>query len=342
MATKDQTRAFRRLVESMVPELRAAFLEAIRLMKDGVDREALARALLERDIDAAVAALNIDPSAFTAYSQTTTAAYTAGATLAVETVNLPDNVGKVRFDLTNPTAQAWLKENALDRVREELVPEIREAARITIVEGYALGKHPDNIALDLVGRMSGGRRQGGVIGLDDYLQGHVRSMEARLRSGDPNELKKVLRHMSRRDHTLDRFIHRALETGKPIPDATIQRMLGRYTDRLAQFRAETIARTETGTAVMAGRRETWGQTLTKLGKPPEAVLKTWRHGGGVKDPRPHHQDMNGKTVRGLDTPFNLSSGASMRYALDPNGGAAECANCTCGTDFRIDHSWGLD
>ena len=92
---------------------------------------------------------------------------------------------------------------------------------------------------------------------------------------------------------------------------------------------------------MGGRQEEWRQALGKLGKPPEAVIKTWRHGGGVKDLRQHHEDMNGVKVRGLNTPFILPTGARMQHALDPDGGVAECVNCSCGTDFRIDHSWGL-
>ena len=118
-------------------------------------------------------------------------------------------------------------------------------------------------------------------------------------------------------------------------------MTQRYTDRLIAKRAEDIARTETGMAVMSSRAESWEQAAETLGYDASAVIKRWIHGGGAKDPRPHHVAANGMSVEGLDTPFILENGAVMQYALDPSGGPAECANCTCDTTFRMDHSKGV-
>lgn len=79
-------------------------------------------------------------------------------------------------------------------------------------------------------------------------------MRARLASGDPAEMAKVF-GMTRRDKRLDSAIRKAIEAGKPVSAADIERMTQRYTDRLIAKRAEDIARTETGMAVMSSRAE---------------------------------------------------------------------------------------
>lgn len=336
-----QTRLFRSLIAKLEPKLQAAFLKAVTDLKDGINWQALNKALRAGDIEAAIAALDIEAAVFEAYRQATTEAFAAGGALAATTVNLPRRSPiRIRFNMSNPAAEAWIKKNVADKIVEKLVPETVQAVRDVITKGYALGKHPNDIARDIGGRVVGGRRRGGVLGLSPDFIDHVQSMEERLRSGDPAQLRKVLR-MQRRDRSFDNRINDAIDGGAKLEDSTIKRMLERYEDRLIRLRAETVARTETGMAVMNSRRLSWEQALDKLGKPPEAIIKTWRHGGGAKDPRPHHQLLNGTSVRGMFTPFHVG-GTEMQHALDEAGGVKECANCTCGTDFRIDYTYGLD
>lgn len=336
-----QAKLFRALIAKLTPALRRAFLQAVQDLRDGVDMDALLEALAQKDIDAAIAALNIEPAAFHAYSEALKGAYAAGGTLAATTINGPVGANiAFRFDMSNPRAEAWIKKNVAERVIVEAREQV-EIVRSIILAGYSDGRHPNSIALDIVGRIQQSKRQGGVLGLDPYRASHRDRMRARLQSSDPRELKKVLSGMSLRDKRYDKYILAAIEDGKPIPDKVVEVMVQRYTDRMLQRRAEDIARTETGSAVMSARKEEWNQALDKLNLPPEAVVKTWRHGGGVKDPRYWHQDLNGTSVIGLDTPFIMPTLVELQYAMDPDGGASECVNCSCGTDFRIDHSIGL-
>ncbi|EJU15166.1 putative head morphogenesis protein, partial [Sphingomonas sp. LH128] len=55
------------LLASLAPALAAAFLAAIRRLRDGIDYPALIVALRAGDIDAAIDALNIEPGAFSKY-----------------------------------------------------------------------------------------------------------------------------------------------------------------------------------------------------------------------------------------------------------------------------------
>lgn len=335
-----QTVQFRTLIAKLTPELRKAFLAGVADLGDRVDMKALVAALKANDIDGAIAAMHITEGAFYQYAAVKTAAYAQGGALAATTINGPPGGGVAfRFDMANPRAEAWIAANVAGYVTR-LTNEAKAVVRAAILEGYAAGRHPNSIAVDIAGRMVGGKRVGGLVGLSGPQGNHVASMRARLASGDPAEMAKVF-GMTRRDKRMDATIRKAIEAGKPVSAADIERMTQRYTDRLIAKRAEDIARTETGMAVMSSRAESWDQAAETMGYDASAVTKRWLHGGGVKDPRPHHQAANGMTVEGLDTPFILENGAVMQYALDPSGGAAECANCTCDTTFRMDHSKGI-
>lgn len=341
-SNQSQSKLFRALIAKLTPAVRRAFEQAVRDLRDGVDWAALNKALRENNIEGAIQSLNIEPAAFHIYGEELKRAYASGGTLAATTVNPPPGTKiSFRFDMTNERAEAWIRRNVGDRIKNEADEQILQA-RSAILQGYAKGQHPSVIARSLVGKKSGSRRVGGTLGLDPHRQGYVQSMRERLESGDPTELRKVL-NMGLRDRRLDGRIKAAIRDGTPVPPDLVDRMTSHYADRLLKRRAEDVARTETGAAVMGARKEEWNQALDKIGKPPEAVIKTWRHGGGSKDPRPWHEDMNGRSVRGLNTPFVLPppSTAQMQHALDLEGGPKECANCTCSTDFRIDHTWGL-
>lgn len=335
---ENQTRIFQQLIAKLEPDLQKAFLAAVADLRKGINWEALIAALKANDIEAAIAALQIDAAAFAALHEAHGAAFRAGGVAAALTINPPAG-GKIifRFDMTNPRAEEWIRQQSstmIVRVSEEA----KEAARQVIREGYARGAHPNSIALDLGGRIEGGRRSGGIIGLSPDLVKHVDSMRNRLDSGSKQDLERI-KGMTRRDKRFDKYLNAAIDKGASIPKDIMRQMLERYEDRLKAYRAERIARTETGFAVMAGRREEWAQAAEKLGyDPTQSVEKTWVHGGGVKDPRPEHMALNGITVVGLETDFPT---VGMRHALDPRGGPKQCVNCTCDTVYKMDHTAGL-
>lgn len=345
--TQSQTRLFRALIDKLEPNLRAAFEHAVLELRNGIDWRSLVDALARQDVDGAIRALKIDRAVFNAYGMTKTNAFVEGGQVAVQTVNMPSGPSgpfggsvSVRFDMSNPVAEAWIAENvggAITRLTSEQI----QSARNAILSGYAEGRHPEVIARDLAGRVVAGKRQGGIIGLSAPQSDLVLSMRSRLASGDAAQMKKVLDGMTLRDHRFDHLIRKSIESGNPIAQADIDQMVQRYSDRMLAKRAKDIARTETGMAVMSGRSEEWRQACERLGYPVDAVTKTWRHGGGVKDPRWWHVQANNKQVQGLNEPFVLANGAQLQHALDPAGGAAECVNCTCDTSFRLNHAWNL-
>ncbi len=110
--------------------------------------------------------------------------------------------------------------------------------------------NPRQTALDIVGRVSrtSNRREGGVIGLTAAQGQYVARARQELLSGEPDQLQRYLER-GRRDKRFDRTILASIRDGKPINRETVDRIVGRYADRLLELRGEMLARTETMTAL---------------------------------------------------------------------------------------------
>jgi hypothetical protein len=339
------TRIFHALIRRLEPDLRRAFEAALADLRAGVNMGALINALRGGEIERAVLALNIEPAAFQRYAAVHTAAYAEGGAATVASISLPGAVAAgVRFDMSNPAAERWIRQNVGNMITG-IVSDQVQVVRETIVAGFSRGQGPQNIALDIAGRVVNGTRQGGVLGLDapraDRLQTvtdgmrtpeGVRGLVVRHRDGSLSVRYRVNRQTEAR-------ILRAYRQERALTAAEQRLSAQQYGNALLRDRAETVARNETSQAVMSSRRDAWVQLMEGRNVPPEAVLKTWRHGGGVKEPRPHHVEMSGQTVRGLDTPFEFSNGARLQFAHDPDGPPEEIILCGCNTEFSIDPQW---
>jgi hypothetical protein len=393
------------LIATLEPALLIAFLQAIGILRRGVDMLALQSALEARDVDAALDALNIEPAAFNEYLLERQSGFAKAGTATAEgltksrsvafraprppslrgprvpgvepqpnpggpsgprtpppTLSLdgpePTNI-IFRFDMTNPRAEAKIRTEAAARVTGYVEEQI-ETARRVIGDGFNRGEGPQTIAIDIAGRINplSGRREGGIIGLSAPQVGYVESMRARLLSGNPDEMVKVIGRfdkdgkwvegtgMTRRDRRFDKSIKKAIRdvaAGKsnPLTRDKIDEMAAKYSDRLLARRAEDIARTETAQGVLAARAEATKQALDKSGLADAALTKTWRHLGGLHHARDWHLVMNGKSVTGIDAVFFMPDGSLMKYAHDPDGGAKNNVACRCDTDFGIDWAHGL-
>lgn len=343
-----------RLISQLEPKLRDAFLAAVDDLRGSIDDRALIEALRAGDIEAAIDALHISQSAFNDYFMTRLSGFQALGSFAVQAISALREAPTFRFDMTNPRAENKIRTEALTRVVGYTAEQI-ETARRVIGDGFAKGDGPQTIAIDVAGRINRttGRREGGIIGLSDPQATYVENMRARLLSGDPREMAKVLGRfdkdgkwiegtgMTLRDRRFDAQIKKAIMAEKPVPAAMVEKMVARYTDRLIKHRAETVARTDTATSVMLSRAEGYQQALDEADLPDEALEKTWRHLGGLKGARDQHVAMNNVKVQGIATPFVMPDGTLMQHSHDPAGGAKHCANCACDTWFKIDFGWGL-
>ena len=144
----------------------------------------------------------------------------------------------------------------------------------------------------------------------------------------------------RRDRRFDATIRRAEREGRALTRQEIERISGRYSDRLLQLRGETIARTETLTGLRAAQYEAAKQLVASGKVPRNAVRLVWRatFDGRTRD---SHATLHGEST-GIDEPFvSPLTGARLRYPGDPQGGAKEVINCRCALRVRVDYGSNL-
>lgn len=351
MATRpdlSQARLFAQLIERLEPEVRRAFMASVTDLQSHVDWSLLINRLTTGDIDGAIAALNISEAAFNEYASSMSLVYAeAGASTAAQIRARGIGGVGVRFNMSNPRAQEWIRRYVGESITG-YTTEAREVARRVIAEGYSLGYGPRTIALDLVGRVGAdGSRVGGVMGLDAPRADRYAKVAQGMRT--PEGVKRlVVAHESGtysirykvNAATANRIL-KAYKAGTEVPSDERDISLRQYKNALLKDRADTVARTETANAVMSGRLEEWRQLVEDEAIDPSHIVKTWRHRGGEVNARPDHVAMDGKSVRGLDTPFEFPDGSHLQYAHDPDGSADHLINCRCDTEFRLDHSEGL-
>lgn len=347
--TKSQARLFAQLISDLQPDIHRAFMASVTDLQANVNWRALLDALASMNTERAIAALNINEAAWAEYSSTMTRAYAvAGASTAAQIqVQGVAGIGN-RFRMTSPGAQEWIRLNVAERV-VGFASEQTIVARNVIEAGYAIGQGPRNIAIDLAGRVQGGSRSGGVLGLDGPRADRLQAVTNGMRSADGVQDLVI----ARSDGSLalrykvnvatERRILKAYRAGTEVPDVERAISERQYSNALLQARAETVAETETGNAVMSARDEQWRQLAESQGLDASAVIKTWRHRRGAsKEHRPDHLAMSGSSVRGLSTSFVFPDGARLQHAHDPSGGARHVIRCGCDTEYRLDHSVGLE
>lgn len=95
----------RSLIDSLAPALAVAFLAAIALLRRGINYKALIAALQAGDIDAAIAALDIEPAAFNGYALERQSQFVKAGTQAAEALTA-DRAGALAKVGDQPTARA--------------------------------------------------------------------------------------------------------------------------------------------------------------------------------------------------------------------------------------------
>lgn len=352
MARPMSRRRLLRHIESLEPAIRDEFLRAIRGVRNEANVGLIAELLEAGQVDAAATALGINAARFAELTEQVRNAYLAGgrygaATMPVLRMDPTMIVAggytpatrqariSARFDMRNPRAEQWLAEHSSRLVRE-IVADQRNLIRLALTAGMEAGRNPRETALDIVGRMAGGRRQGGLVGLTEAQGRWVVNARRALASGNPAEMASYF-DRARRDKRLDGIVRRAIAAGQPVSEADIERIVGRYSDRLLALRGEMIARTESITAFASGRDEAVVQAVEAGGAKPENVRKVWR---ATMDSRTRdaHAELNGTEV-GLNEAFQSPTGARLLHPGDSSQGAgpADVIGCRCIVEYVVDH-----
>lgn len=332
-----QEQLFAELLDRYGREVANAFLAALDDLRSNAEVQRAIAAYQAGDIEGALEALHIDPSAYSEFTESIRRSYAEGGRAALLGLpkRRPDGTALVvRFDGSNPEAERWLSSHSSQLVAR-ITEDQRQAVRDRLVVGMQKGQNPRAVALDIVGRINRvtGKREGGILGLSTVQAGYVENARAEL--SDPATMEQFLER-KRRDRRLDPAIKRAARDGVELPAATVDKILTAYSRRLLQLRGETIGRTEALTSLNAASYEAIRQAVADGKIPAAAVRRVWRSARDMRV-RDTHAALDSDAV-GLDEPFRSPSGAMMRYPGDTSLGAParEIIACRCIVQNRVD------
>ncbi len=344
MVAKDTRQAFLRELDRLWPGMSRAFIQAIRDVRSNVALRALEQAIERRDLDAAFAALRMDRGILSPPIEALTAAYFAGGkrvtdSVVAKTKRFPQGSRIIaRFDVGNPRAAEWTRAVG-SRLVTGVLDEAREVLTTEIARGLEAGRNPRAIAVDIAGRVEGRRRVGGLIGLDSARAEYVGNMRESLTGPEVGMRGGKRAFWIKQDGTLgsayglrdrrfDAHIARAIRGGTPLPQSQVERMVGRYSDRLLKSRADTIAQTEVAAAQSAAQREAYQQLIDDRKVAADAVEYEWDDTGDGRT-RDSHRAADGQRVM-HGQPFTVG-GSQLLGPGDISLGAParETVRCRC-------------
>lgn len=298
--------------------IREAFLQAIREHGESINMTALSEALEAGDIARAVSLAQITPAKLFALDAAVTAAFISGGQMVREAA--PKFAVSFGFDGRAFRAEQWARQNAANLV-VNISNEQADALRVMTQERIAQGVNGRKLA----------REVRSVVGLAPNQIQTVNNVRADLESLSPNYFSRSLR-----DKRFDGIVRRAIRDGRPLSQVDIDRITQRYADRALNFRATTIARTESLNALRAGRDEGIRQAIDQGAIAPGATQKVWDSSGDSRV-RQDHAIMNGQSV-GMNEAFVAPDGSRLMYPGDSSlgAGADQIINCRCIVDYRVD------
>lgn len=328
-----------KLIDAWDPILQQAFLRAVYNMRKTVHMDALIRQIEAGDTEGALRAVNLNPAAFRPYDAAVSAAFEAGGTFTAGLVpkNLVDEDGfrvNFQFNIRNPEAERWLAENSSTKITE-IISDQRDMIREHLRDGMAKGQNPRTTALDLVGRLVDGEREGGVIGLTSSQAEWVRNYREELEDGDRGALSRALR-----DGRFDSLVERAIENDADIDPDDIEKMVSAYKNRALRYRAENIARSEAMSALHEAQEQSIDQMVDSGTVTQTAVSYAWRTADDNRV-RDSHAEMDGQEVQYGEN-FTTGNGVELEYPGDPKGPPEEVLNCRCWREPIIDFLEGIE
>ena len=334
-------------IEGMEPAMQQAYLAQVKLVVGAATVAEVERLIAEEDENGLAALLTM--GAMAAFLELIRNSYLAGAKFEIKAFAIPKNLGRFEFDARKPDAEQWLAAKT-EEIRRGADLNVREAIRAVMgsrrkvvgtptvqveVGATPLTRSPRQAALDLLGRVNAqtGARSGGIVGLPGNYAQYVINAREQLLGGNPDEMRKYLQRV-RRDRRFDGIVNRAINAGTPVARADVDKIAGRYAERLMKTYAEMLAKAEALESFGAGRDQVYEQLIAQ-GLDRDLVTKTWRDRGDRKV-RHTHSVMGGQEVQ-KDQPFQSPNGALLRYPGDSALGAgwSERANCRCSAIYRI-------
>ncbi len=224
----------------------------------------------------------------------------------------------ISFDQVNERAVRTMRNERLREIRE-FSAEQRRATRAALTEGIRRGQNPRAQAKTFIDS----------IGLTEKQVEAVNNYRRLLEAGSREALTRRLR-----DKRSDSVVRRAINEGTPLSQAQINSMTGRYQTRFLNFRAETIARTESLRAVNQANDEGYRQAIEEGHVEPQQLKREW-HTAADDRVRDSHDLMDANVVDGIEEPFISGNGNELLFPGDPAAPGSETVQCRCSVSTRI-------
>lgn len=225
----------------------------------------------------------------------------------------------INLDRVNDRALGAMQSNQLRLVREFSAGQ-RAATREALLDSIERGLNPREAARAF-------RQSIGLTARQVRAVGNFRRL---LEENSAASLSRKLR-----DRRFDRTIQAALESGEPLTERQIARMVQRYEERMLAFRSETIARTESLRSANAGRKEMFDQAIENGDLDAGEVVEQWVTALDERV-RTSHSPMHGQQ-RPPGVPFTSGLGNSIPFP-GGSGIAGEDIQCRCAVTTRFTDS----
>lgn len=326
---RDLPGSFDKFLSKLEPDVRRAFEDAIERIATTAELRDIEVMLDRGDIEGVLDALHLAPDYFREVQDAVEHAFFAGGQFQV---SLTASISSIPFNRRHWAAESWARENG-SRLIVEITESTREGVREYIEQGLQAGRGTNAIAREIVGRINRAtrKREGGIVGLTKQEAGYVANARAELEALDASYFRR-----DARDRRHDALIRRAIKEGKPLSKADVDRIARNYTNKLQIVRGDRIARTETHSALNAGRFEAMRQTAEDAGVDVSQLTLKWQatRDGRTRD---SHRSLGGKTVPYGGVFVSPLTGARMRFPGDRSLGApsSEVIHCRC----TVSASW---
>jgi len=318
------------VIDRNIPKLEQAFLDMVDAVRKQLTNKGMVPFLLRQDVNGLLQYLDLEhrleeaakgaglPPGKTSFQSLIAQVFNQGAQAGIQMLDHVSvqkaSVGfAMAFDALSPTALSFLSGYTFSLIRE-MSKESRLAIGQVVQEAFREGGHPYSQARDIRN----------MIGLTRRQSRAVWNFRRMLDSGDPSQLREALTR-ALRDRRFDPSIWRAIRQEAGIRRDRVDTMVERYHQRYLQYRARTIARTETIRASNAGQLEAWQQARQQGLLDADRTRRKWI----VTLPCPlcrQIRDMNKDGVP-LDEPFMGPDGPIDYPPAHPN------CRCTVGLSF---------
>lgn len=281
------------LASKLETNLARAILAAFESQRASLSTKDLIAALESGDVGKVLRMLDL-PSALAGFDTVPPAvqngAYAAGAAAAAS-ISLRLTGASFVFNQLNPRLLTWLQTYNLGLIRQ-INETTKEGVRQYLIAGMAEGRNPKDVA----------RQVKGIVGLTDRQAQAVKNFRKNLETfhlrrnanawGLGREIDRVngtqvlrpdkdgspmdgIDQRRLRDFRFDGQLKRAMEQGKPLTQAQIDKMVAAYERKYLAYRARTIARTEAMRTTNMGVQDAWQQAIDKGTVSETLVRKRW-------------------------------------------------------------------